>query len=82
MPKTEKGVFWCDVSRIAIGACMEIGGTITKDAAWLRKRNDFNHTNVAELDVVLKGINPALKWGLTEVEIKTYSVTVFSGSNL
>lgn len=82
MPKTEKVVVWCDVSSIAMGACVEIGGTITKDAVWLRKRNDFNHTNVAELDVVLKGINPALKWRLTEVEIKTYSVTVLSRSTL
>lgn len=82
MPKTEKGVVWCDASSIAIGTCVEIGSTITENAAWLRKRNDFNYTNVSELDVVLKGINAALKWGLTEVEIKTYSVTVLSRSTL
>ena len=38
-----------------------------KDAAWLRKKDDFNHTNLAELMAVLKGINLALKWGLTDV---------------
>ena len=46
-----------------------------KDAAWLRKKDDFNHINVAELEAVLKGINFALKWGLTDVELKTNSAT-------
>lgn len=36
---------------------------ITEDAAWSRKRNNFNHINVAELNAVLKGINLALRLG-------------------
>ena len=36
---------------------MEIGGLVAEDATWLRKKNDYNHINMAELDAVLKGIN-------------------------
>lgn len=48
---------------------------------WLRKKNDFNHINVDELDVVLKGINLASRWSLKKIEIRTYSDTVLSWIN-
>ena len=57
---------------------MEIGGLVEEDAIWLRKKNDYNHINVAEFDTVLKGINLAIKWGLREIEIRTDSATVLS----
>ena len=57
---------------------MEIGGLVEEDATWLRKKNHYNHINVAELDAVLKGINLAIKWGLREIEIRTDSDTVLS----
>ena len=75
-PKVEKGVVWCDASSIATGVSLEIDGSVVEDGAWLRKKNDFNHINVAELDGVLKGVNLALKWQLREVEIRTDSSTV------
>ena len=38
---------------------------------------DVNHINVAELEVVMKGINLILlKWDLQEIEVKTDSTTV------
>lgn len=63
-PKSEKGVVWCDASSIATGVMLEMGDAVVEDGAWLRKKEDYNHINVAELDAVLKGINLALKWGL------------------
>ena len=65
--KTEKGVVWCNASSIATGVVLEVGGVVVEDAAWLRKKDDAGHINVAELDAVLKGINLALKWKLQEM---------------
>ena len=61
---------------LALGVLLEINGVAVEDAAWLRKKEDFNHINVAELEAVLKGINLALKWGLKDVELKIDSATV------
>ena len=41
----------------ATGAIFLIGGVADEDASWLRKKDDFNHMNVAELEGILKGIN-------------------------
>ena len=67
---------WCDASSLALGVAVEIEGQIVEDAAWLRKRDDSGHINVAELDAVVKGLNLALKWNLQSVEIMTDSMTV------
>lgn len=75
-PKSGRGVVWCDASSLATGVVLEIDGIKVEDAAWLRKRGDFGHINVAELDAVLKGVNLAVKWGLQEVEVCTDSATV------
>ena len=79
--KSNHGVIWCDGSSLALGVLLEINGAIVEDAAWLRKKDDFNHINVAELEAVLKGINLALKWNLTEVKLKTDSATVVGWLN-
>lgn len=76
-PKSVRGVVWCNASSIATGVTLEIGGIEVEDAAWLRKKGDFGHINVAELDAVLKGVNLAVKWGLREVEVYTDSATVY-----
>ena len=78
VPKTDHGTVWCDASSLAIGALLEVDGEIVEDAAWLRKRDDYGHINVAELEAVLKGINLALKWGMKSLELKTDSATVHS----
>ena len=74
--RSNHGVIWCDASSLALGVLLEMNGVAVEDAAWLRKKEDFNHINVAELEAVLKGINLALKWGLKDVELKTDSPTV------
>ncbi|XP_068240111.1 uncharacterized protein [Palaemon carinicauda] len=61
VPSVKHGVVWCDASKIAMGVVLEINGKIAEDAAWLRKKDDFNHINVAELKAVLKGVNLAIR---------------------
>ena len=43
---------------------------------WLRKKDDYGHINIAELEAVVRGVNLALKWGLREIEVVTDSATV------
>ena len=64
---------WCDASALAIGCALEMEGQILEDAAWLRKKNDSSHINLAELDAVVRGLNLAVKWQAKEVEIMTDS---------
>ena len=47
-----------------------------EDAAWLRKTDNSAHINVAELEVIIRGINLAIKWEVTDVEVITDSATV------
>lgn len=76
VPKRGDAVVWCDASSIAMGVLLEVDGQGVEDAAWLRKKDDCSHINVAELEAVLKGINMALKWGLKDISLLTDSVTV------
>ncbi|GAB1602697.1 hypothetical protein Ahia01_000549600 [Argonauta hians] len=78
VPRSSEGVVWCDASSLALGVVLEIGGVEVEDAAWLRKKEDVGHINVAELDAVLRGVNLALQWDLREIEIRTDSATVLS----
>ena len=72
------GIVWCDASSLAIGVCLEIVGDIVEDASWLRKADDSTHINLAELKAVLKGLNLALRWDLTEIQVMTDLATVHS----
>ena len=56
VPRTEKGVLWCDASRIAAGFLLEIGGVVAEDSAWLRKKDDASRINVAKLDAVVSWV--------------------------
>lgn len=76
VPKATRGIVWCDASSIGLGVLLEVNGDVVEDAAWLRKVSDFGHINVAELEAVMKGVNLAIKWGITEIEIMTDSATV------
>ena len=51
---------WCDASDVALGVVLEIDGRIEEDGAWLRKTDDIAHTNLAELDAVVKGVSVAI----------------------
>ena len=72
---------WCDASSIALGAVVEINGITVEDAAWLRKKDDHSHINVAELNAVLKGISLAIKWGITDLVLMVDSATVVNWLN-
>ncbi|KFD59265.1 hypothetical protein M514_28556, partial [Trichuris suis] len=67
---------WVDASALAIGAALEVDGSIVEDSAWLRP-NDARHINMAELDAVIKGLNLALSWKMRSIELMTDSSTVF-----
>ena len=54
MPSTTYGRVWCDASSLGIGVAVQIGGAVVEDAAWLRKRGDVTHINLAELEAVVK----------------------------
>lgn len=75
------GSVWCDASSIAVGVLLEIGSEAVEDASWLRKKGDYNHINVAELEALLKGVNMALKWDLREITLITDSATVYGWVN-
>ena len=76
VPKSDKGKVWCDASDLALGVVVEIGDAVVEDAAWMRKKDDYGHINVAELEAVLKGINLGVKWGLNDITVMTDSATV------
>ena len=76
VPEVKAGRVWCDASSLATGVALQIGDAIVEDAAWLRKKGDAAHVNVAELDAVIQGINLAIRWNLEVVEVVTDSATV------
>ena len=67
---------WVDASSIALGVVLEVGGHVMEDASWLRPE-DASHINLAELDVVIKGVNVALVWKLKTLHVRTDSLTVY-----
>ena len=76
VPKSDSGSVWVDASDLALGVKLEVGDTVAEDGTWMRKIDDYNHINVAELEAVLKGINLAVHWGLSRIVVKTDSETV------
>ena len=74
----DEGRVWCDASSLATGVVLQIGEVIAEDAAWLRKKHDAAHINVAELDSVIQGLNMAIRWCLKMVTVVTDSATVHS----
>ncbi|GFR89469.1 Pol polyprotein [Elysia marginata] len=73
---TTKGVIWVGASDLALGVQVDIDGVPVEDAAWLRKRDDYSHINVAELEAAFKGVNSGAKWGLKDITIYTDSATI------
>lgn len=52
---------WIDASSLDTGVSLEINGSVTEDACWLRSTNDAQQIDLTELDAALKGINLALQ---------------------
>ncbi|GFO30150.1 Pol polyprotein [Plakobranchus ocellatus] len=76
VPSEAKGVVWCDASNLALGVVIDIGGVTAEDATWLRKKDDYNHINVAELESALKGMNLGMQWGLKQIVLMSDSEVV------
>ena len=71
-----QGTVWVDASSLATGIVLEVAGDVVEDASWLRHKSDAGHINLAELDAVLRGVNLAIAWKLTDIEIESDSRTV------
>ena len=72
----ESAVIWTDASSVAAGVVLETPeGDAIEDACWLR-RDETAHINMAELDAALRGLNLAIAWKMTVIELKTDSSTV------
>ncbi|XP_043239685.1 uncharacterized protein LOC122390607 [Amphibalanus amphitrite] len=68
---------YTDASSLALGVTVEVDGETVEDASWLRRADDAAHINLAELDAVLKGVNLALQWRVTDMDMVTDSRTVW-----
>ena len=53
-----------DDSLRALGIVIEVDGQAVEYASWLRSEDSSSHSNMAELDAVIKGVNAALAWKL------------------
>lgn len=67
---------WTDASSLGLGVTLEVDGNVVEDASWLRKKSDFAHINVAELEAVARGINLAIAWGFKIFTLAVDSLTV------
>ena len=68
---------YTDASSLALGVALEVDGEVVEDASWLRRADDAAHINLAELDAVVKGVNLALQWRVTDMDLVTDSRTVW-----
>ena len=55
---------WTDASSLGLGVALEVDGSIVEDVSWLRKKSDYSHINVAELEAVARGSTWQLRGGL------------------
>lgn len=56
--------------------CAGVNGNIVEDDCWLRQ-NECLHVNLAEVDAVLRGVNPPVTWKMERQLLMTNSKTVF-----
>ncbi|KFD67960.1 hypothetical protein M514_02849 [Trichuris suis] len=70
-----KARLWVDASALALGVVLEVNGAIIEDAAWLRC-DDAQHTDMAELNAAIKGLNLSLSGQTKDIELMTDSLTV------
>ncbi|KFD62788.1 hypothetical protein M514_05186 [Trichuris suis] len=61
--------------RAGSGRALEVNGAIVEDGTW-QPPDEARRINMAELDAVIKGLNPALTWKMKTVELMTDSATV------
>ena len=61
-----------------MGVLLQVDGHTIEDAAWLRKKTDVQHINVAELEAATRGVKMAIEWGFKAFTLATDSRTVVS----
>lgn len=76
VPDIEAERMYCDVSRLAVGFCLQIDGYTMVDnkCCWLKKSDNVTHIYLVEL--VLKGVNLAVTWNIKRIELVTDNNTV------
>ena len=67
---------WVDASSLATGVLLVYDWSVVEDACWLRLEKDSQHINFAELDAIIKGINLAILWKMTNLHLFTDSACV------
>lgn len=74
----ERVIVWTDASAIATGVVIESPDDgVVEDACWLRSETAVSaHINMAELDAAVRGINLAVAWGISVIDLRTDSATV------
>ncbi|KAF0314481.1 hypothetical protein FJT64_015061 [Amphibalanus amphitrite] len=74
----DQAIVWTDASSIAAGVVIETPcGGVMEDACWLRPGDAAaTHINMAELDAAVRGLNLAVAWGVTNIDLRTDSATV------
>lgn len=68
-----------DASSLATSVVVESGGSLVEDACCLRPVHENKHINLAELEAMLRGINVALQWKATVVQMKSAYITGCTG---
>ena len=66
----DEAVLWSDASSLAYGVRVEVGGEVIEDGAWLRRKDDTTHINVAELEAVIKGLGLCVSWHMKRITVK------------
>ena len=65
-----------DASSLATDMSLLYDGAVVEDTCWLRLEKNSQHINLAELDVIIKGINLAILWKTTTLDLFTDSACV------
>ena len=60
---------WTYASSLGLGVALEVDGSILEDASLLRKKSDYSHINVVELEAVARGVNLAIAWGFKTLRL-------------
>ena len=62
---------FCDTSLAALAVVIKWDNRVMEDKAWLRKKDDFLHINVAEVTAITRGVNLASRWKARRLAMKT-----------
>ena len=58
-----------DISSLATGVLLDLCGIVFEDVYWLQ--SDTQHTNLTELEAIIKSVNLAVHWNAKYMHLKT-----------